>query len=200
MRSRRRRLEYACRVGVFALMGWLLGASLIRASGRRLERATTANVASRLAAWTRLPANVALHGDFATTPAAWIVDWLDALQRSGHLVTWSGSPPALAVTAEDPGDPSGSGRIEGAAPPGSRVVLRDEAGVIDSIHVARLGGSVTSPLTVGSVDAIAGNEVARVASPDSTRARAIVVAGGASWEGKFIVAALEERGWPVIAR
>ncbi|HEY9225698.1 MAG TPA: hypothetical protein VIP11_03570, partial [Gemmatimonadaceae bacterium] len=28
----------------------------------------------------------------------------------------------------------------------------------------------------------------------------IVVIGGASWEGKFVVAALEERGWPVIAR
>jgi hypothetical protein len=39
-----------------------------------------------------------------------------------------------------------------------------------------------------------------VRAPDSSRLRSIVVVGGAGWEGKFIVAALEERGWPVATR
>ena len=37
MRSPRSRFELACRVGVFALLGWLLGASVIPSSGRRAE-------------------------------------------------------------------------------------------------------------------------------------------------------------------
>jgi len=60
---------------------------------RRVERATNSDIESKLARWTRLPSSVLLHGDFASTPSASTVDWLSALRRSGHVVTWSGSPP-----------------------------------------------------------------------------------------------------------
>jgi hypothetical protein len=42
--------------------------------------------------------------------------------------------------------------------------------------------------------------VFRAAAVDSVRTGTVVVAGRAGWEGKFVVAALEERGWKVVGR
>lgn len=200
MRSPRSRFEMTCRIGAFAALGWLLGTSLMPSNGRSAERASSADIETRLAAWTRRAPSVALHGDFTVTPSAWATDWLSALARSGHVVTWSGSPPALAMTAEALVDPRGGARIDVAAPQGTRVALRDDVSAIDSIRVANLGGSVTAPVVVGRVVANSGGQIASAAVPDSMRLRSIVVIGAAGWEGKFIVTALEERGWPVIAR
>jgi hypothetical protein len=200
MRSPRSRFEFACRVGAFALLGWMLGASVFPSAGRRVERATSANVGERLAAWTRAAPTVALHADFVTTPESWAADWLAALAHSGHSVSWSGSPPAVAMSAEALSDPSGGARVDIAAPEGARVVVRDDAGVIDSVQVPRLGASIAGPAVVGRIVAATGGQRFSVASPDSVRARSLVVIGAAGWEGKFIVSALEERGWPVIAR
>lgn len=187
-------------MGTFALLGWLIGTSVFPTTGRRVERATQTDVEAKLARWTRLPSSVLLHGDFIATPSAWAIDWLAALKRSGHVVTWSGSPPAIVLTTEASGDPRGGARIEVAAPADGRVVLRDEASVIDSLHVSRFGGSVTAPMVVGTVSASVGGEIAMAASPDSSPSRAVVVIGAAGWEGKYVAAALEERGWPVITR
>jgi hypothetical protein len=187
-------------VGAFAVLGWLLGSSVIPTTGRRLERATTADVGARLADWTRLPATVALHGEFATAPEAWVVDWLAALRRGGHVVTWSGSPPALAMSAESLPDPNGSVRVDIAAPNGAVVVLRDDASAIDSVRVSQFGASVISPMIVGGIVGHVGSQRFSTAAPDSLRVRSVVVIGSAGWEGKFVVSALEERGWPVTAR
>jgi hypothetical protein len=200
MRSLRNRFELACRIGAFALLGWLLGTSITPAPGRRVVRASQSDVGAKLAEWTRLPTRFALHGDFSTAPAAWEIDWLSALRRSGRSVTWSGSPPPVAVTAEATADPRGAVQISVAAPSDDRVSLRDDASVIDSIHVSNLGGSVTVPLLVGDVVANAAGQIAVAPSPDTTPLKSIVVVGGAGWEGRFVVAALEARGWPVIAR
>jgi len=200
MRSPRNRFELGCRIGVFALLGWLLGTSIMPAPGRRVVRASQSDVGAKLAEWTRLPARFALHGDFATAPAAWEIDWLSALRRSGRSVTWSGSPPPVAVTTEATADPRGAVQISVAAPSDDRVSLRDDASLIDSIHVSNLGGSVTVPLLVGDVVANAAGQAAVAPSPDTTPLKPIVVVGAAGWEGRFVVAALEERGWPVIAR
>src|SRR6478752_2275987 len=107
MRSQRSRFEFACRVGVFAVLGWLLGASVIPTGGRHAELANGATVGARLAEWTRLPGNVALHASFDATPSTWVIDWLAALRHSGHSVTWTGNPPALALSAEALADPRG---------------------------------------------------------------------------------------------
>jgi hypothetical protein len=200
MRSPRSRFELGCRIGAFALLGWLLGTSIMPAPGRRVVRASQSDVGAKLAEWTRLPSRFALHGDFATTPAAWEIDWLSALRRSGRSVTWSGSPPPIAITAEATADPRGAVQISVAAPSDDRVSLRDEASLIDSIHVSNLGGSVNVPLLVGDVVANAAGQVAVAPPPETTPLKSIVVIGGAGWEGRFVVAALEERGWPVIAR
>ncbi|MEP6495710.1 MAG: hypothetical protein ABJF01_23705 [bacterium] len=200
MPSRRSRFELACRIGAFALLGWMLGSSVIPTSGRRLERATAAGVGAKLAAWTRLPPGVVLHGDFSTSPDAGSVDWLSALKRSGHVVAWSGTPPAVAMSAEAMSDPNGAVRVDVAAPGGSTVLVRDDASVIDSVRVTQFGASVVSPIVVGGIVGRVGSQRFSAAAPDSARIGAVLVAGSASWEGKFIVSALEERGWPVIAR
>jgi hypothetical protein len=200
MRSPRNRFELGCRIGAFAVLGWLLGTSIMPASGRRVVRASQSDVGAKLAEWTRLPARFALHGDFATAPSPWEIDWLSALKRSGRSVTWSGSPPPVAVTTEATADPRGSVQISVAAPSDDRVSLRDDASLIDSIHVSNLGGSVTVPLLVGDVVANAAGQVAAAPPPDTTPLKSIVVVGAAGWEGRFVVVALEERGWPVIAR
>ena len=200
MRSLRSRFEVGCRVAAFGLLGWLLGSSVIPSAPPTLERASSSEIASRIEAWTRAPSNTALHGVFATTPEQWVVDWLAALHHSGHAVSWSGSPPALALAAEALPDPGGDVRIDVAAPEHATVVLADGGGAIDSAKVAGFGASVVTPVVIGSVVARVGDQRAAVAAPDSATARSVVVIGNAGWEGKFIVSALEERGWPVIAR
>src|SRR6478672_11246788 len=200
MRSLRSRFEVGCRVAAFGLLGWLLGSSVIPSAPPALDHASTSDVASRLEAWTRAPSNTALHGVFATTPEGWVVDWLAALRHSGHAVSWSGSPPALALAAEALPDPGGDVRIDVAAPEHATVVLGDGGGAIDSAKIAGFGASVVTPVVIGSVVARVGEQRAAVAAPDSATARSVVVIGNAGWEGKFIVSALEERGWPVIAR
>jgi hypothetical protein len=200
MRSRRSRFEIACRFAAFGLIGWLLGDSVIPSTPRTLDRATGADVATRLAAWTRAPATTALHGVLPNTPDGWVVDWLAALRHSNHAVSWSGSPPALAVAVEALSDPNGGVRIDVAAPQGSTVVLHDRGGAIDSARVVGFGASVVTPIAIGSITARLGAEHAVAAEPEAVSARSIVVIGVAGWEGKFIVSALEEQGWPVIAK
>ena len=200
MRSPRSRFETACRVGAFALLGWLLGSSIIPPRGRRLERASSSELAASFDRWTRARGNVVLHATLSTTPDPWAIDWLAALKHSGRAVSWSGSPAAVAMSVEPISDPKGGARIDVAAPNGSAVALRDDASPIDSVHVANLGGTVVTPIAAGTVRGDVGGQ--RMSSPaaDSTRIRAVMVVGAAGWEGKYIVSALEERGWPVIAR
>jgi hypothetical protein len=200
MRSPRSRFEFACRVGVFVLLGWLLGASVIPTSGRRAEIVSGASLESRLASWTRLPSNVALHTNLDVTPSAASIDWLAALRHSGHSVTWTGSPPPLAVSTEPVADPRRGTRIDVATPAGLDVTLRDDAGVLASLRVGNFGASLTAPVVVGRIAASVRGETASVRAPDTARIRSVVVVGSAGWEGKFVVTALEERGWPVIAR
>ncbi|HEY9227529.1 MAG TPA: hypothetical protein VIP11_12820, partial [Gemmatimonadaceae bacterium] len=174
MRSPRRTFELACRIGAFALLGWLLGTSIFPSSARRVERASQTEIADRLAAWTRRPSSVTLHGDFAATPPAWAIDWLGALRRSGHVVTWTGTPPAMAMTAEAVADPSGSVRVDVGGPAGERVALRDDASAIDSLHISNFGGSITVPMLAGEVTASAGAQTLSAAAPDSASIRPIV--------------------------
>jgi hypothetical protein len=200
MRSPRSTFELVCRLAAFGVLGWLLGGSLMSSPTRRLERASTNGIAARVAVWTRTTPNVRLHADLTTTPDPWIVDWLAALGHSGHGVTWSGSPPAAAMSSEAVADPRGSVRVDIAAPAHTRVVLRDSASVVDSVRVSELGATIMTPLVIGELVADVGGQRVVASAPESARLRSIVVVGDASWEGKFIVSALEERGWPVVAR
>jgi hypothetical protein len=200
MLSPRSRLEMGCRVAAFGLLGWLLGGSFFTSSNRRTERVSAEKAPSRLEAWTRAPATTAIHLDFPVVPDAWVVDWLSALRHSNHLVSWSGSPPAVVLSTEPVSDPEGGVRVDVAAPAGANLVVRDEGSVIDSTRVSTLGATMVTPVAIGAVTATVGAQRATAMPADSASVRSVVVIGGAGWEGKFIVSALEERGWPVTAR
>lgn len=200
MRSRRRAFELGCRIAAFALLGWLIGTSLFPSRPIRVERANGADVAGRLAAWTRLPSTTELHVDLSAVPDAWVVDWLAALRHSGHVVRWSGSPPAALLSAERVADPQATVRIGVAAPNGATVVLSDGAAPIDTVRVASLGATIGAPLVLGPLRATVAAQSLSAAAPPTIRPRAVYVIGQAGWEGKYLVAALEERGWPVVAR
>lgn len=200
MRSRRRRFEIGCRIAAFAVLGWLIGSSLMPRAQLESERASSRDIGARLARWTRLPASVALHADLKTTPDAWISDWLGALRRTGHPVTWSGTPPAVAIATDALSDPAGGLRIDIAAPSGSVVTVRDGASVIDTVRVASLGATVTAAIAVDSIVGEVNGARFTAAVPDPARLRPVLVVGEAAWEGKFVARALEERGWHVDAR
>ncbi len=200
MPSPRSRFETACRIGAFGVLGWLLGGSIVAPVTPRVETVKASAVSARLGALTRASSNVAVHVDVSAVPEPWAVDWLGALRRSGRALSWSGAPAAAALSAQPIIDPDGGARIDVAAPAGSVVTLRDDVSPIDSVRVPRLGGSVTTPLVVGNVHASVGGETLSASVADAPPRRAIVVIGAAGWEGKFVASALEERGWPVIAR
>jgi len=200
MRSRRRRLELGCRIAAFAVLGWLIGASLVPAGDRSVERATSRDIGARLAGWTRLPSTVALHADLPTAPDPYIADWLGALRRAGHAVAWSGAPPAVTIAADALGDPAGGLRIDVAAPSGAEVTIRDAASAIDSVRVAALGATMTASIAVDSIVAETRGQRFSAPVPERAQVRAALVVGQAAWEGKFVARALEERGWTVIAR
>jgi hypothetical protein len=200
MPSLRSRAELAARVATFGLIGWLLGTSLIPLARRRIARANQSDVGASLAAWTRLPTTVALHVSIDTTPRAWIVDWLAALRHSGHIVGWDGSPPAVAISSEAMPDPAGGVRVDLGGPAGAAATLYDAIGTIDTLAVSGAGATAILPDAVGAITAdVAGQRVA-TAAPARASLRSIVVLARAGWEGKFVVSALEERGWPVITR
>jgi hypothetical protein len=190
----------ACRIGAFGVLGWLLGGSIIPSTARTVESVSAAAAGERLGAITRAPGNLAVHVTVEATPEPWVTDWFAALRHSGRAVSWTGSPPPLAISGEPIADPRGGTRVSVAAPSGSSVILSDDASVIDSVRVANLGASVDIPVVVGAVNARVGRETAVTRESDATADRAILVVGAAGWEGKYVVAALEERGWLVNAR
>jgi len=200
MRSLRRRLELGCRIGAFALLGWLIGTSLFPAPARLVETASTTNLGERLSSWTRTPTSVALHATLEAAPSSQAIAWLAALRHAGHSVSWSGSPAPAVVVAEPVVDPNGAVRVNVAAPANSRVTLADVAGAIDSARVGLLGVSFTVPLTVDSLVARVNQQSLAVAKPADVTPRAVFVVGDAGWEAKFVASALEERGWKVVTR
>lgn len=208
MPSRRSRFESACRIGAFALLGWLLGESLGRSSARRTERVSTCaqasascdeNLATRLSVLTRAPDEM-IHLDARAAPPAWATDWLAALAREGTPVSWSGSPPATVLAVQPIASPEGGVRIDIAAAKGSVARIQDDAGELDRVTVADLGATVVAPSIVGAVSVDVAGQPMRASTPRGVPRRNIVVVGSAGWEGKFIVDALEESGWPVAVR
>lgn len=200
MRSRRRRFELGCRIAAFAVLGWLIGTSLMPASRRTVEKVSSHDIGARLPGWTRLPASVALHAELTVPPDAWIADWLGALRHAGHAVTWSGTPAALAIAAEALADPTGGVRVDVAAPAGALLTLRDAASTIDSERVAALGATMTTAVAVDSIIVESNRASFGVRVPPPAQLRPVLVVGQAGWEGKFIARALEERGWQVLVR
>jgi hypothetical protein len=125
-----------------------------------------------------------------------------ALSRAGSPVAWwSAGPVPAAIEVSPLADPAGGLLARVAAPLGERVEIGDALGLLDTLRAgpggaALVTGSAARVLTArvgaGAVEARSG--------ADSLPPRWVAVLGRAGWESKFVVAALEERGWAVDAR
>jgi len=68
------------------------------------------------------------------------------------------------------------------------------------VNAAPNGATLVTSAPSGMLTAAAGAVSASIAPPVATSQHALLVVGHASWEAKFVVAALEEQGWAVDAR
>jgi hypothetical protein len=78
--------------------------------------------------------------------------------------------------------------------------VRDTLSEIDSLRMRSGGAVVTAPHVDGTVRAIVGGTAATSLLRDSLTIKPVLVLGIVSWEGKFILASLEEHGWLVDAQ
>ena len=133
----------------------------------------------------------------ATMRAAWgamaaagiPVQWVDRTGAAGLAMSVSRNPvPGAALTVRASANTSGA------------FVLRDAGGVLDSVPRAepslswQLAGA-SPPLVVQQ-----GKSIAHASLPDSAGPKRVLVIAQPGWEGKFVVAALEESGWLVDGR
>jgi hypothetical protein len=179
--------ERAARIVAIAALAWAAWSL-----GRRVSVQT--NLGRALTDWTVASVRVTLD----TTPSPVERDWLAAMRRSGVSTEWRWRrrPIALAVSASPIADPAGVTRVAVAAPPGTQVALADRLGPIDTATAISGGLSMTIPGPLRSIHAGG----ARAAVTDSVIYRPLLVLGTVSWESKFVVRALEERGWTVDTR
>jgi len=164
------------------------------------EEAGSSALADALARWTTRPVG-AVYARFDSTPDDETRAWLAALRGAGARVGWGGDslvPTALALSPVR--DPAGGVRVAVAAPAGSRIVVRDALGVLDTLRSIGVGASLVTPASGDVLLAAVDRSVAGAAHTDSLRIGRVLVLGRVGWESKFVIAALEERGWAVSAR
>ncbi len=195
-------LERAFRAASFGLLAWAawLVARPAPAS-TETARARLSRAAAELPRWTR--AGASLHASVAadslgsdTTRA-----WLGAIGRAGATIGWH-IDSALAHTAlvVDPvPDPARPVAVAVAARGHARTILRD--GDFDADTLLWPGRDAPPrgrmmPRPVATLTADGASALLR----DSLVLRPVVVAGRASWEARFVIAALEEEGWRVLRR
>jgi hypothetical protein len=138
----------------------------------------------------------ALQVAFREAPTPEVRDALRARLHSGTPIRWSAEPlDPLAVSAERQREPGAPVRIAVAA--SGATELRDGLGVLDTVRGA---GVLAGVEPSGEVSAIHGRVRATASVGGPPELRPVLVVGRASWEAKFVVAALEEHGWSVHAR
>lgn len=198
--ERRARLEALLRVASLVLLFWMLWLSLDRSRAARLISYGTSDLTRTLQAWSALGvAPGALHVQLDSTPTARDRDWLAALGAAGSEVSWSGTLPALGIEVESVPTPRGGLTVRTAAADGTRLVLSDELGELDTAS-ARGGGARFSIRSAnGTIVVRARGSHARARVPDPVRLHRVLVLGAAGWESKFVVTALEEDGWEIDA-
>jgi hypothetical protein len=154
-----------------------------------------------LADWSARPSAETLHVALRSWPAPEERDWLRALAGAGNTVTWShdGLPATALELAPVPG-PGAEVMARVAAPRGRTVLLSDSLGAVDSVTVTGSGAAIRAAAPVGRMSASVDDHVATAARPGEWTPRRAVVLGSVGWEAKFVVAALEEKGWVVDAQ
>ena len=198
----RRRAELALRAAALVLLAWMIARSAApRDRAAVQERTDSRALNAALTSWTLAPEPTSVHVTAAFAPAVREREWLRALARAGVRVSWSGdSIPAIAIEVAARSDPAGGVRAYVAAPAGARATLSDAVGLIDTLSIAPGANALSLPMSAVALDLLVRGQHARALAPESLLPRQIVVLGRAGWEGKFAMAALEERGWRVSSR
>jgi hypothetical protein len=179
---------------------------LLHAAGGRpanvRERADTGTLAGALVRWSTVEAPSGVNADLDSAPPPVSRDWLAALPGAGTRVSWHArSLLPIALVASPVADPGRITRLRVAAPPATRMMLRDEAGILDTVRVGAGGGaSILARGLRGAVEAVAPGASARTTTPDVVPLQRVLVLGQVGWESRFVVDALEERGWHVDAQ
>jgi len=204
----RRTLERVLRGVSLVVLVLLIWQALHALRERPVSRAEGRAIPKALVRWStsESPAQADVVFDSATVPQPEIRDWLAALRRTGTRTSWFA--PALGASAihvSPVPDPKRPVRVWVAAPGGSAVKLRDQLGVIDSTAVRAGAGVVfTTSHVNGVVQASLGDRATGSAASavlrDSVTVRPVLVLGIAGWQGKFVLASLQENGWTVDAR
>ena len=188
--------EMALRIVALVLVAFALwrfshdrGGRAEQRTGSAFVRALPALIASPLSA---------VHVSFDETPSPLVRDELAAMARAGTRVTWSGRAlPPLAISAERVREPSGPVRITVVST--DRVEVRDDLAVLDTLR-ADSGATFEICAASGAFSARSGQSRAVIAADGASGLKPVLVLGHASWEAKFVVAALEEAGWKVETR
>ncbi|MGQ0643219.1 MAG: DUF4159 domain-containing protein [Gemmatimonadaceae bacterium] len=151
--------------------------------------------------WTRTDPAQMLHVRLDTVPDATHSAWLAALRGTGARVSWSASDiPVTAVAAFRSPEPSGDVVVLSTALGDGDRVLSDDLGPIDTLSEARLTHVSRVPGAEGALVLTAHGQPARAYVDSAGPWRRVLVIGTPGWESKFVIAALEERGWLVDSR
>ena len=181
-------------VALGALVLWSVIALLPRLDAPEVVRG--AALSEALPRLTASPAVEAVVARLDAVPSARDRDWLAALRDAGVSVRWTGDIAPLALETYPATDPGGGTFVLVSAP--QRAEVGDSLGAIDTLDVTpalvRVGD------TRGGVTLASGSQLAHAATAPALAPRRVLVTGSASWEAKFVIAALEEAGWQVEAR
>ena len=198
--SARRVGEWALRVISLAVLVVIL----MRAWGpssrsARTENAGQGSIAASLPRWSIAgPARIHLALDSVLPHGQ--RDWLAAIERAGTNVTWNSTRiTPLALTLTRMPDPSATYELSASAPRDSVIVVRDAVGVMDSVKAGDDGIRAAIPGVTSRAGISVGGSNAWANAPDTAVFKRLLVEGAASWETKFTIAALAERGWKVDA-
>lgn len=194
--------ERTIRAAALATIVLLIGHAIYALRERPSLRADGPAVEVALARWSTTETPRRIHVALDSLPAPQVRDWLAAFPGAGTAASWNGRTPAPgAVSVEPVADPQRPSKVWVASQPGASVELRDELGALDSTTAQGFGTVFVLPRLEGRVEAgIGGNGLASNDLQDSVSLKSALVVAMAGWEGKFIAAALEERGWEVEAR
>jgi hypothetical protein len=201
--DRLRALERVLRGASVVLLAYVLWASFAPPERDRGSRsASRGALADSLPGWTANPDADSMHIALDGPPDRVARAWLTALRRAGAHVEWSspnGLPP-VALAVEPLGDPGGGARALVAAPSRERIALSDGVALVDTVRMTTATADVRPIVQHGVATATLGGAHASAVLRDTLARRGVLVLGSAGWEAKFVIAALEERGWRVAAR
>jgi hypothetical protein len=141
-----------------------------------------------------------VHLSLVAAPVEFERDWLRDLAATGSEVSWSGTIVPAALEIVRSADPAGGRSVLVAGPAGTTIGIADSLGLLDSAEARGSGASFELRDAAGPLAALVGESRARSDGTDSVAVRHIAVWARADWESRFVIQALEERGWVVDAR